>query len=183
MCDTCDRLVADHTQPVADKTYLKKIRWGVRCVHCPTTGSSLVCHEEGGMVHNVCRDWGQKNNHTRPCALCGTYSKVLVRCAAKNCHVEFHPLCALIASNAADLLQRQTKEETSSDVASRDEFLCTQFRLVRLEVGSRASDRLETVCAAFCGLHNPDRQDDFYSLPAGGDGLATGMRIPPLRLR
>ena len=184
-CDACLHCVSDGEAVITDMADLKNHRWSISCTACGERGSSIVRQGDGTYIHNVCSTWRQPTSTeaTRACALCGKYSQALVRCAAKNCLVEFHPLCALVMSNAAAFHRLAMKASPildSPSTAQEDMFLCHQFRLARLSVGSRASDGVETVPVAFCGLHNCDRRDDFYGLPPGGTYLAGAMRIPPI---
>ena len=184
-CDACLDCISDEKADITDMSDLKHLRWGISCAVCGDQGSSLVRQVDGTFVHNVCSLWRQPTSSevARACALCGKYSQALIRCAAKNCLVEFHPLCALIMSNAADLHRLAMKTSPTLNTlstAQEDMFLCLQFRLARLSVGSRASHGVETVPVAFCGLHNCDRRDDFYALPPGGKYLEGSMRIPPI---
>ncbi|GKY99515.1 hypothetical protein MPSEU_000905700 [Mayamaea pseudoterrestris] len=184
-CDACLEWTLENQGKDCNESIFKQHRWSISCSDCGIRGSSLIRRDDGKFVHNTCRIWKPPKPAAvaRSCALCGTYSTFLVRCAARNCLVEFHPLCALIASNAADLQHQdpnRTPNVATSSAVQLDQFLCTQYRLAHLEVGSRASETVETVPVAFCGLHNRDRRDDLYGLPAGGKYLEGTMHIPPL---
>jgi hypothetical protein len=103
----------------------------------------------------------------------------------------FHPICALVASNAAAWKLHHSRtglsrteyvaDQRIEQVLRDDEFLCTQFRIAKVEVGSSATGEKTTLPVAYCGYHNPDRRADMYGLYPGGEFLAEGaMRIPPI---
>mmetsp|Transcript_15543 Transcript_15543/g.33658 ORF Transcript_15543/g.33658 Transcript_15543/m.33658 type:complete len:955 (-) Transcript_15543:1141-4005(-) len=127
------------------------------------------------------------------CALCGTggaksnkFSASLTRCAARGCFVAFHPMCALLATKvgmddkAKSVRTRKTRRtEQESDVSENidaDKKYCKEYtlqlvQLTRTErVVSSASekDRTTIIPVAFCGIHNPRRDDAFYGRLPGG---------------
>jgi hypothetical protein len=110
---------------------------------------------------------------------------------AENCQVMFHPICALVASNVAFWKAQHARTKLSTVTANadqpiervlqEDEYLCTQFRLSKVEVGSTVKRDKVTLPVAFCGYHNPDRRPDLYGLYPAGQFLDGGaIRIPPL---
>ena len=148
--------------------------------------------EQGMFLHEVCRVWGPSQLHAGLfCSLCNQNSSPVLQCMADNCQVMFHPMCALVASNASAWKRQHssTKRSTANGAAETrfdmtagdDEFLCTQFRLSKAEVGTTTTGEKVIAPVAFCGYHNPDRRADFYGLYPAGRHLANGaMRIPPL---
>jgi PHD-zinc-finger like domain len=165
------------------------------CHVCHHTGGAVVRHEED-WVHDVCRTWCEIDQVLGPCDiaegskgfnvcchLCSEGSKLVVQCAAENCSVRFHPMCAVVVSIAAEI---QHKELVQGGAKERDAFLCTQYTLSMLHTSFADSSRSmagdgTTLPVAFCGYHNPKRQADFYGLYAGGYHLDGAMRIPPNR--
>lgn len=130
------------------------------------------------------------------CALCGTggvksnktmqFSAGLTRCAASGCFVAFHPMCALLATKvgmddkAKSVRTRKTRHtEQESDVnhnIDADKKHCKEYtlQLVQLTRTERAvsstSEEKKTaiIPVAFCGIHNPRRDDAFFGRLPGG---------------
>ena len=118
------------------------------------------------------------------CAICGTGGVGLTRCAARGCFVSFHPMCALLASKctaddkkggrAKSVKTRKTRhsdqiaDEKKSDVIELDEAdkkLCKEYtlqlvQLTRTEADGK--DKTSIIPVAFCGIHNPRRDDSVY---------------------
>jgi hypothetical protein len=173
-------------------------RWSLSCSECRILGGTLTRTERSGgekqgpFLHDVCRVWGPSQLHAGLfCSLCNENSSPVLQCMADNCQVMFHPICALVASNASAWKRQHggTKRSTGKEAAetrfdrtaSDDEFLCTQFRLSKAEIGTTATGEKVIAPVAFCGHHNPDRRADLYGLYPAGRYLANGvMRIPPL---
>lgn len=166
----------------------RRNRRGLKCELCPQSGGSICRRKSGGgWVHDVCRIWCNPKiapTTSQTCALCSETSTSVVQCVGVGCKVSFHPMCALLASQAASLNQKS--DAATETAAERDAFLCTQYSLsmidacVSQQTGSIpvASNRLLPV--GFCGHHNPNRQADFSGLYPGGGYLADAMRVPPL---
>jgi hypothetical protein len=102
----------------------------------------------------------------------------------------FHPICALVASNVAFWKAQHARTTLSRAAASMDqpiervleddEYLCTQFRLSKVEVGSTVTGEKVTLPVVYCGYHNPDRRPDMCGLYPAGQFLGGGaVRIPP----
>lgn len=186
-CDACLRYeevckIGDNVPKPPIRAY-QQHRRRIECASCGMKGSSLSCID-GVWTHDVCRLWTQSQLVPSPlCCLCDTSMSPIIQCAAKNCQVMFHPLCALVASNAADLYRLNSvpfQGSSEKDRANwRDQFLCTQYRLARLEVGAGATKDSRFLSIAFCGYHNPDRSKDLKGLYPGGKFLRRAMRIPP----
>ena len=164
------------------------------------------------------------DNDALRCHLCANSSHAVVRCAAESCSLQFHPMCAVIASmvsidacaacarafrncivelyllivysrfhccflfgQAANVHYHQ--ELWQGDAKERDAFLCSQYRLSMLHTSFCGGDSVTggnstTLPVAFCGYHNPGRQEDFYGLYPGGFSVESGiMRIPSDRTR
>jgi hypothetical protein len=194
-CDACVDFKSSRSGS-CDTYQYRRHRRGIKCEMCPRTGGSICRRSSGQWVHDVCRIWCDSKiapTTTHVCALCSESSSSIVLCAAKGCHVAFHPMCAIIASLAAKVDRNSNANETANPpeesvkAAEDDAFLCTQYRLSMIETswaettGStpRACSRVLPV--AFCGYHNPDRQADFSGLYPGNCYLGGAMRIPPLR--
>lgn len=184
-CDSCldfDKSLSGAKAHPLDYQQHRGQNW---CGMCMTKGGCLSRQEDSEWVHDVCRIWCPNEIHPPPfCALCNNSKRPVMRCAADNCQVFFHPLCALITSNAADVHHESTQldhdESESERLIRRDKFLCTQFKLAKLEVATTATGETATLPVAFCGYHNPERRADFYGLYPGGRCLRDAMRIPPL---
>ncbi|KAL7536725.1 hypothetical protein ACHAXR_011212 [Thalassiosira sp. AJA248-18] len=121
----------------------------------------------------------------------------LTRCAARGCFVAFHPMCALLASKvgmddsagkAKSVRTRKTRhteqagEEKKSDDnhnIEADKKLCKEYtlqlvQLTRTEgaVDSAGEDDKSTIIpVAFCGIHNPQREDSFFGCLPGHAGV------------
>lgn len=183
-CDAC--LFYDWNQPSANKSLqaYRCHRWQIACSLCKKKGGSIIRRQDGTWIHDVCRIWGVSRVPSPPspcCALCNDNEPPVVQCCAQNCQVMFHPVCALAASNAAFLRRLSVEESSHSKTESdRDAFLCTQYRLALMQVGTLALSDAVTVPVVFCGHHNPDRQPDFRGLYPCAHHLANTMRLPPL---
>ena len=88
----------------------------------------------------------------------------LVRCAARGCFVTFHPMCAVLSSKL-----RQDNSHTENVKSSRKEKdidLSKIYTLTLVNV-QRQNERTNissgtVVPLAFCGLHNPLRDEELY---------------------
>lgn len=190
-CDSCNMLSSSRSNPCATPEKYRQYRWGLTCSMCQEKGGSMFRHEASGTwIHDTCRIWSTSEVNPPPrCALCNKGTRPIIRCAAKNCEVMFHPICAIVASNAADLRRLESKpsaeqnkesQNTEEHYYKEDLFLSTQYRLSRLEVGSSAMNDTKVLAVGFCGYHNPSRQPDVQGLYPCGKHLNKAMRIPPL---
>ena len=183
-CDVC--LDFDLQPGNHDTEAYRSHRWKIKCSCCRERGGSLVRHDAGGWIHDVCRIWAPSEvpPPNPVCCICDKNKSPMLQCVASGCQVMFHPMCALVASNAADLKQLDsdnTDKKAKSElerVIEHDTFLCTQYKLAKIEVGSNTGRGLTTVPVAFCGYHNPDRRADFQGLYPGGRNLQGAMRVP-----
>lgn len=140
------------------------------------------------------------------CALCGSggthcdqnnssqFNSGLVTCAARGCHVSFHPMCALLstkvgmedkASKPKSSRTRKTRHsgqgETQSEEAAKieaDKQLCKKYVLQMVQVTTNGDGDEQRKCiapVAFCGLHNPGRAAGFFGRLPGGklDGISS----------
>ena len=162
------------------------------------TKQCQLCNVEGGAIskfstgwtHDVCHTWCPSGSQGQ-CDLCSETGKLVVRCAARGCSVKFHPMCAVVASRAAQ--HRQSTERFSSqceqgdgekDIKDEDSFLCTQYTLstssvtVKNEKGKDNTTHL--VRLAFCGIHNSNRLPEFYGLNPGGMHYENAFSVPIL---
>ena len=174
-CDSCLEFSKLFPGTVNGAEAYKRYRWKISCSYCKQKGGSLSRDASGDWVHDVCRIWEASEIDPAPyCCICDSNERPVVQCVAKGCTVMFHPMCALVSSNASDLKRlsskkaankkttKQKKKSNHERVVEHDTFLCTQFKLSKIEVGSSAVTDLKTVPAAFCGYHNPDRRADFW---------------------
>ena len=135
----------------------------------------------------LCGTGGSKGSKSKP--LNG-----LTRCAARGCFVAFHPMCALLASkvgidedagNAKSARTRKTRhteqaaEDKQSDVNDNidaDKKLCNEYTLKLVQLNrtetkagtSEENTKASIVPIAFCGIHNPQREDAFFGCLPGG---------------
>jgi len=118
----------------------------------------------------------------------------LTRCAARGCLIAFHPMCALLASKvfaskvgtndettkAKSMRARKTrrtdhiggevksddKEKIAADQKLSFEYTLQLMQLIRAEEVGKVDNTVIPV--AFCGIHNPLRDDSWYGcLPCG----------------
>lgn len=121
----------------------------------------------------------------------------LTKCAARGCFVAFHPMCALLASKASTsandeqqaVKTRKTRLSFEQVVEEKkleddrnfldDKKLCNEYTLQLVQLKRKEgsalfgeedeSEKTTILPVAFCGLHNPKREDSFYGcLPGGG---------------
>lgn len=135
---------------------------------------------------------------TDVCACCGTggmkgnksmdFRSGLTRCAARGCLVAFHPMCALLATKVGiddkstlklgrTRKTRHTEQELDVDESiDADKKLCKEYtlqlvQLARIERGVKSNSQEEKtsiIPVAFCGIHNPQRDDKYFGYPPGG---------------
>jgi hypothetical protein len=123
------------------------------------------------------------------CALCGgtgikkgkSNCMGLTKCAAPGCYIAFHPMCALVASKmgttddqspvssrktrlSIEQEEKKSEEEDDEDVAA-DKKLCNEYTLQLVKLAHLE----DFIPVAFCGLHNPGRENSFYGRLPGGD--------------
>jgi hypothetical protein len=118
----------------------------------------------------------------------------LTRCAARGCLIAFHPMCALLASKVLaskvgmndevskvksvrarktrrtehieDAVKSNDKEKIAADQKLSLEYTLQLVQLIRAEGGGKVDNTVIPV--AFCGIHNPLRDNSFYGcLPCG----------------
>jgi hypothetical protein len=184
-------------------------------------------------IHEVCRIWSfggrlkDSASEFKPaataaatsealkddrCALCGAIdgntthgalASGLVKCAAARCRIQFHPMCARLASlysetaapkiSDAKCVDDESTAVLAPDVVAlaktNDIRLCTQYTLTAMKcvavTGSYGGkdpgvERVTSVPIAFCGMHNPKRDRDFHGMYPGGRHLdESTLRIPP----
>jgi hypothetical protein len=167
-------------------------------IHCRICRLSNGCLEsdDSGWVHSICKSWCGAGQELAQCSLSGedlkircdlcsapTHTTSVVHCAAENCSVKFHPMCAVIASVGAELRYKSLSQSGKREL---DAYLCTQFTLSMMKtsfVDSRKSlvGDSTTLPVAFCGYHNPMRLPDCCGLYPEGCNMENAMRIPPQR--
>eukprot|EP00558_Chaetoceros_sp_UNC1202_P014011 CAMPEP_0197243746 /NCGR_PEP_ID=MMETSP1429-20130617/9095_1 /TAXON_ID=49237 /ORGANISM="Chaetoceros sp., Strain UNC1202" /LENGTH=230 /DNA_ID=CAMNT_0042704011 /DNA_START=72 /DNA_END=764 /DNA_ORIENTATION=+ len=119
----------------------------------------------------------------------------LIKCAAANCDVTFHPMCAVLSTKLRSDVGSPESEAASSSNANnkddddqfkgqkkRDADLCKQYSLDILDVRRTDGDGNEetySLPVVFCGLHNQNRDASFYGcLPCVEPRISGLMRIP-----
>mmetsp|Transcript_32195 Transcript_32195/g.69483 ORF Transcript_32195/g.69483 Transcript_32195/m.69483 type:complete len:954 (+) Transcript_32195:30-2891(+) len=193
------------------------------CPHRGGAMSPLKSRDDSDLkwAHEVCRVWSgidlsddsaingcspifqqfpNRSPLSNVCALCGTgrnksmaFDVGLTKCAARGCHVAFHPMCAMLASKvgmdedggeAKSVRTRKTRrtdqvsEEKKLDAngnVEADKKLCREYTLQLVQLTRTESspdeeeDKTAIIPVAFCGIHNPRREDSFFGCPPGGD--------------
>ena len=149
-------------------------------------------------MHGICRTWCEIDKRLAPqddscdsdglntlCCLCSQTATPVVKCAAENCSVRFHPMCAVIASVGAEITYKRNLAESGAEES--DAYLCTQYTLSLAQTsfsdGEKSLvDDATTLPVAFCSYHNPKRHHEFYGLYPGACFLDGSVRIPPKRV-
>ena len=104
----------------------------------------------------------------------------LIKCAAANCNIYFHPMCAQITTK----LSQAYGESLPLGEKPSDNLICQQFTLAMAEVTTteQGEEKSNFVPIGFCGLHNPDRDADLYGcMPRDNvqtQVLSDSMHIP-----
>jgi hypothetical protein len=167
-------------------------------IHCRICRLSNGCLEsdDSGWVHSICKSWCgadrelvqyclSEEDPKVSCDLCSapTHITSVAHCAAENCSVKFHPMCAVVASLGAELQHKSLRQSGKREL---DAYLCTQFTLSMMKtsfVDNRKSlvGDSTTLPVAFCGYHNPMRLPDCCGLYPEGCNMENAMRIPPKR--
>jgi hypothetical protein len=147
----------------------------------------------------------------KSCALCGANANTsiskhsatnsLIKCAAAQCQVYVHPMCAMLASKCVNNKSRFTpmmlnSKTVDKDVSSLQESmeedldLSKRFTLTTLDceaanttkTGRTPEGTLQSlqIPVCFCGFHNPMREASLYGLYPGGKHLNDNevMKIP-----
>lgn len=184
-----------------------------KCALCPYSGgamSQIYIGDRRRWVHEVCRIWtdvtlvprteASPNGCSRSvvCALCGTEEAVsrnnsLVKCAASNCRVRFHPMCALLASKLQNHTAPPTKidceeSEDRTDIQKkifRDRAVTKDFTLKSMNyeggvlVGNKHDSVPNRIPVCFCSFHHPSRDASLYGLYPGGNHLDQEVVLIP----
>lgn len=133
----------------------------------------------------LCGTGGMSGNKPIPC------NGGLTKCAARGCLVAFHPMCALLASkflasNAGINDETATKKSVrvrntrrtehiegeiktdDKEMIAADQKLCLEYTLQLMQLnkaeGAGKADN-SVIPIAFCGIHNPRRDDCSYGFP------------------
>ena len=191
----------------------------IRCAICLLPGgamSRISPENEKFWVHETCRIWTSGRNPSpnyvsHPCVLCGKNgaqslsSRVkkeklfqyaprrhVVKCAAADCHILVHPMCALISTLDSKSMNNSTQKVSESAILDniqknrkKDMELCSQytFTFTSICVPARSFGRQLGASGAtslpiiFCGIHNPAREQTFYGLCPGGKSMDRGQTI------
>lgn len=112
----------------------------------------------------------------------------LTRCAAVGCQVVFHPTCALLVTHLRVTkhnlnIPGDFKEEKKKDIELCQEYTLSLTQIRRVEnvrsaINRTVQEKSYIIPVAFCGFHNPSREDSFYGCPPCADGISDFMRIP-----
>lgn len=203
----CDTALSQSASPYEQK-----------CILCPYSGgamSQIVFGDSKCWVHEVCRIWTDVASvaRTEPsgecltgavCALCGIDEAVrcrqhlfqtndkLVKCAASNCSVRFHPICAFLVSKLQDQSKTKSEEDYSrTDFQARlrqDSFVtkhCTlsmmHYEATGLPVENKYDKLPNHIPICFCSFHHPCRDATLYGLYPGGANIdQEAVLIPSL---
>jgi hypothetical protein len=186
------------------------------CTHCPHLGGAMskaaiqqveccdytIAPSTCSWTHEVCRIWG--SHAPRPssidgkktiCCFCGTDNQPsgIVKCAARSCHVIFHPMCALLVSQLS--VSQNMGKPANSDGKVGDLPFRPSFRLLSAgadDDGDKVEDS-ELMPAIFCAWHSHSGKGSLYhSCPPGPTKLGKmmlptnngfcGVNVPPYLL-
>jgi PHD-zinc-finger like domain len=196
-------------------------RYRHQCKLCPHRGGAINKLDSNGKgrdawVHDTCRIWcgpdavaaaradtratttdpSQVETEETACCLCSqkctsAASSTLIRCAAQGCSLLFHPMCAVVASKAADLhrpvVETRANEQDDAERVARDAFLCSQYQLSMLSASTSLDyyhqqyGKRRILPFAYCGFHNQQRRPDYYGIYSGARFYNEAMRVPPQR--
>jgi len=88
----------------------------------------------------------------------------LIRCGAKGCYVSFHPMCAVLSSKLRHDITHADGSKSSHKQDDKDLSKIYSLTLVNMMRKTERSNG--SICSvvpiAFCGIHNPNREDQFY---------------------
>ena len=189
---------AGKVTPSLDQSNLPK------CYLCPHSGGIMSRIPAKGSnvvwVHDLCRLWCQKSIPIvgdrklcdYVCCLCGKSSNLasaegnvnaVVKCAAKGCYIRFHAMCALLVTKtrcrANEKVASKKRRLSRLDRQNIDIQRCLDYTLDVVEVTAQGSSNTSKfVPIAYCGLHNPLRDDNYFGLPSCGGAIVSSMRIP-----
>jgi hypothetical protein len=136
--------------------------------YCNASSTCALCGM--GMIHNIGREKEEILNHRSPSftqengissAVYNDLVPGLVRCAAKNCCITFHPMCAILStklrcdSNHAESSKNNRREEEKS---LSKIYSLTLANVMRID-GRTGATVSTIVPLAFCGIHNPNREE------------------------
>ena len=181
-----------------------------RCKQCPVVGG-MMSRFAKGWYHDVCYAWCNSKAgggaEVGQCVICGDKRTKVIRCAARGCSVQFHPMCAMLVSRAAQMHRIQQRFQRSStvnqeldmtendhrlesthifdpfshQVKEADAVQSMQYDLVSARVGMEGQAGNECVLyIGFCGIHSRQRLPEFYGLYPGASFYDEALRIPPL---
>lgn len=109
----------------------------------------------------------------------------LTRCAAVGCQVVFHPTCAVLATRLKKnvcIPGLSLAKERFQDLELSNQYTLSLSEIRRTENVNRnlqkGEEKSYIVPIAFCGLHNPKREESFYGCPPCCEGLQEFIRIP-----
>mmetsp|Transcript_1074 Transcript_1074/g.2113 ORF Transcript_1074/g.2113 Transcript_1074/m.2113 type:complete len:669 (-) Transcript_1074:305-2311(-) len=189
-----------------------------KCALCPYSGGAMSPVSIGDTthwVHEVCRIWTDvamvpetrhqsTNRKSGICALCGADEATrfkaknsLMKCAASNCHVQFHPMCSLVATN----LQNHASLHPNANYESNGERTDFQEKMIQDRVTAKEFTLSTVYCEApestyekcedppnqipvcFCSFHNPSRDASLYGLYPGGTHIDQSAILVPSTAR
>ena len=155
-----------------------------------TTRSSI---SHGSHFTNVCALCGTGGDIHKKSTVCHVG---LTRCAARGCLVSFHPMCALLASKSKEGMEensahvktvrtRMTRHSSGQSVGNKksdekdnseaDKKLCNEYTLQLVQLTSAHAaceeESKSVIPIAFCGIHNPQRDDASYGCLPGGTAI------------
>jgi hypothetical protein len=195
-----------------------------KCSLCPHLGGAMskfnaLKDDKKHWTHEICRIWCRSTRLFSPvfqvetvCAICGlgNLGKLrssdpvvsLMKCAAKGCHVYFHPMCATLVSrvpstpdSSLDQISspREVKKNFHAFNSAIDAELAAQYTFHYLsEVDSEDQTRSlqheelgGMIPVSFCGWHNPRRELSLFGCPPitnvtiPSNCMLNWIKIPP----
>lgn len=200
------------------------VRPSHKCSLCPHMGGAMSKFhspkdDKKQWTHEICRIWCQPTGLFSPvfqvetvCAICGlgNLGKLrsnesvvsLTKCAAKGCHVFFHPMCATLVSRVPSSSENSL-DTTSSPVEGKKNFralnrtidaeLAAQYTFhyvseTDIENKTRSLPHEQVgriIPVSFCGWHNPGRELSLFGCPpitnvtTPSNCMLNWIKIPP----
>jgi hypothetical protein len=200
------------------------VRPSHKCSLCPHLGGAMskfnaLKSDKKYWTHEICRIWCRSTGLFSPvfqvetvCAICGLGNLgkfrsndsvvSLMKCAAKGCHIFFHPMCATLVSrvpftpeSSLDQISspRQGKKSLRAFNSTIDAELAAQYTFHYISATDSEDQKRSLqheelggmIPVAFCGWHNPRRELSFFgcppitNVPIPSNCMLNWIKIPP----